>query len=139
MGSPPRHLPRVPPVGAPVLRRLAAHLLDVGLFIGPWALGTAVDPAVSFGAIVASAVAQVAMQFVKGRSVGKWLLGLRVIGEDGLPMDAGRLLLLRNAIPAIVFGFCGIVALVDVVLFFMPPHQRLLDKYLRARVIEDPR
>lgn len=149
--------------GAGVGRRLLAHLIDVGLFFVPTLLviivglvigmhsaltprrfsevplGEALNGWALLFALFVPVIVQAAMQFVKGRSLGKWLLGLRVIDDDGTPMDPVRVILLRNAIPLLVSGVCGLFPLVDVVMFLMPPHQRWRDKHLHARVIEDPR
>lgn len=139
-----------PPAG--VGRRLVAHLVDVGLFATPLLLlsaagrlvnavdgGAGLSLWLTLMAFAAPVIVQVAMQLSRGRSVGKFWLGLRVINVDGTPMDAGRLLVLRNGVPLLVSGLCGLLPVVDAVMFLMPPHQRWTDTRLGARVIEDPR
>lgn len=143
-------------------RRVLAHLVDVASFFVPLlvvillGLWEATDDQLALrklsevplrelnGWTVLAAFAspfalQTALQFVKGRSLGKWLFGLRLAGLDGRPIHPLFVILARNVGPLVLYGFCGIVPLVDLLMFVFPPHQRWRDRILKARVIVDPR
>lgn len=84
-------------------------------------------------------LAQIACQVVLGRSFGKWLLGLRVLQSDGLTANVLQILFMRNAIPYLLYGACGIPGLVDLGMFVTAPHRRLHDRFANTTVVEDPR
>jgi uncharacterized RDD family membrane protein YckC len=93
-----------------------------------------------FVAVFLSAcVAQIVWQVALGRSFGKWLLGLRVLQSDGQIANVLQVVLLRNAIPYVLYGACGIPGLVDLVMFGTAPHRRLHDRFANTSVVEDPR
>jgi uncharacterized RDD family membrane protein YckC len=147
---------------APITRRIAAHLVDALTFVAPFPLALTlslwlarddqlaprpmmkvrlgeVNGWLLFSALMAPFIVQLVFQLARGRSVGKWLLGLRVVEERGRPANPFILILGRNVGPLVLYGLCGVFPLIDLVMFFLPPHQRWRDKVLGLRVIEDPR
>lgn len=147
---------------ASVPRRIAAHLLDGLLFVAPVVvviligLWLATDDQLTprrmsevklgevngwsvLAALAAPFVVQLVMQLTRGRSLGKWLAGLRVVDERGALVNPLVLVLGRNVGPLVLYGFCGIVPLIDLVMFFLPPHRRWRDRVLGLRVVDDPR
>lgn len=51
-----------------------------------------------------------------GQSIGKRMVGIRVLRSDGSPVSLGRVLFLRNIVPAFIGSFCGLFSLVDALL-----------------------
>ncbi|WP_426747460.1 RDD family protein [Myxococcus faecalis] len=74
-----------------------------------------------------------------GASLGKRLLGIRVVRGDGLPAEVWRIALLRNALPMALCSYCGWFVLVDA-LFIVGEDRRCLHDWVAgARVVKDPR
>jgi len=137
--------------------RLGASILDsfipIVMVIGPFIVFSAVGDAAStresgsgpnavaiLGLVLALAglVAWVwlTLRFVirNGQSIGKKLLGIRVVRADGSRVSLGRLLVLRNAVVAALsviplFGF------VDVLFIFSESRQCLHDKIADTIVV----
>jgi uncharacterized RDD family membrane protein YckC len=147
---------------ASIARRIGAHALDSLSFVAPVVvvivigLWLATDDQLAprslsevplrevngwsvLAALSAPFVLQLVMQLSAGRSLGKWVAELRVVDERGGPVNPVILFLGRNVGPLVLYGLCGIIPLIDLVMFFIPPHQRWRDKVLGLRVIDDPR
>ncbi|MCY1033261.1 RDD family protein [Corallococcus sp. BB11-1] len=74
-----------------------------------------------------------------GASFGKRLLGIRVVRRDGLPAEAWRIALLRNALPMALCGYCVWFGLVDA-LFILGEERRCLHDWVAGtRVVKAPR
>ncbi|AKJ00931.1 putative RDD family membrane protein YckC [Archangium gephyra] len=57
---------------------------------------------------------QLYLLLTTGQSLGKRLLGIQVVRTDGSPVELGRLLLLRNLVPAVlIFPTFGLFALAN--------------------------
>ncbi len=84
------------------------------------------DPDALEGAIyIAYFVALIPLTFVnwylivtRGQTLGKMAVGTRIVTEEGGPVDFVKGVILRSWVLAIVNAFCGIAALIDVVLIF---------------------
>lgn len=147
---------------APLMKRVSAAAIDFAvvvlpLFLTIWAglfiaarsgpaprllsevpLREGTDGVWLLVALLAPLAVQLGFQVMRGRSVGKWAMGLRVIDASGEPADLVQVVLLRNVAPTVLYGVCGIPALIDVVLF-MSTGQRLKDRMARTRVVDDAR
>ena len=53
-----------------------------------------------------------------GQTLGKRMMGIRVVRTDGSPVDLVRILLLRNVVPMAINAACGIFSLVDSLFIF---------------------
>lgn len=74
-----------------------------------------------------------------GASLGKRLLGIRVVRRDGLPAEVWRIALLRNVLPMALCGYCGWLGLVDA-LFIVGEERRCLHDWVAGtRVVKAPR
>lgn len=74
-----------------------------------------------------------------GASLGKRLLGIRVVRRDGRPAEVWRIALLRNALPIALCGYCGWFGLVDA-LFCVGEDRRCLHDWMAGtRVVKAPR
>lgn len=71
-----------------------------------------------------------------GQSIGKRMRNIRVVRTDGSPASLGRILLLRNLVPAVIGSFCGIFGLVDVLLIFGDERRCLHDMLADTKVIQ---
>ncbi|NOK02929.1 MULTISPECIES: RDD family protein [Myxococcus] len=73
-----------------------------------------------------------------GASLGKRLLGIRVVRGDGLPAEVWRIALLRNALPMALCGYCVWFGLVDA-LFIVGEERRCLHDWVAGtRVVKAP-
>ncbi|NNB89659.1 RDD family protein [Corallococcus exiguus] len=71
-----------------------------------------------------------------GASLGKRLLGIRVVRGDGLPAEVWRIALLRNALPMALCGYCVWFGLVDA-LFIVGEERRCLHDWVAGtRVVK---
>ncbi|RKH35704.1 RDD family protein [Corallococcus praedator] len=74
-----------------------------------------------------------------GASLGKRLLGIRVVRRDGLPAEVWRIALLRNVLPMALCGYCVWFGLVDA-LFIVGEERRCLHDWVAGtRVVKAPR
>ncbi|WP_434349007.1 RDD family protein [Myxococcus virescens] len=74
-----------------------------------------------------------------GASLGKRLLGIQVVRSAGCPAGVWRMALLRNALPVVLFGYCGWFGLVDA-LFVVGEDRRCLHDWVAdTRVVKAPR
>lgn len=131
---------------AALSRRLLAHLVDsallaVGVMLLPLLVRFAVPWAgvISLMLVCAALAVEFGWQLGHGRSVGKWLIGLRVVMDSGEPADLLRVIVLRNVLPLVLSAVCGIRFFVDLYYLVTPPHRRLGDRLAATRVVEDPR
>jgi uncharacterized RDD family membrane protein YckC len=144
---------------ATVGRRLAAGIVDSGLFVaciavgvgsGTWAsagrdgrnpeafwpaLGTL--ETIALVLVVASVlywvVGTILMEWRIGRTVGKAMFGLRVTTEDGIAPSFGQVVLRR-----LTFIFSGPLQMIDwAFMFFTPKHQRAFDMIAKTVVVQD--
>ncbi len=133
-------------------KRLGAALLDLAVlalpvFLAAWAgrhlTQIPLSDGIGFiGLPVALAVplcVQFGFQVALGRSIGKWALGIRVIDVGGEQADVVQVIVLRNAVPMLLYGFCGVPAIIDLVMLMGVDHRRLKDRIAKTRVIEDAR
>ncbi|WP_375771085.1 RDD family protein [Archangium gephyra] len=110
-------------LAAMLVDRVASALPVLGALLvgGLWSVGRDVEEsALVMGLLVlvgmVGALGLVAWQLylllTTGQSLGKRLLGIQVVRSDGSPIDLGRLILLRNLVPAILlvptFGLFGL-------------------------------
>lgn len=72
-----------------------------------------------------------------GQSIGKRMRNIRVVRMDGSPASLGRILLLRNFVPAIIGSFCGIFGLVDALTIFGDDRRCIHDMLADTKVIRD--
>lgn len=126
------------PKPAPPSLRVAAHLIDAATYWVPVALGLLFQTwlskdiaslgempyetalSVTLIALLPAAAMQLTLVVQNGQSLGKRLMGLRVVMLDNTPVPLMRLLLLRNLIPlglglipwvAILFRIANVAAL----------------------------
>jgi uncharacterized RDD family membrane protein YckC len=127
--------------------RLVANLIDHAIVVGPAVvlvgiLGALGDgkggyPAFANGVfwilVLLGGVMQVLMQNRFGQSVGKRLLGVRVVGLNGESPStwaiAGR------ALCQVVLGGCGVIALVDGAMILGAERRCLHDRVAKTRVV----
>lgn len=74
-----------------------------------------------------------------GASIGKRLLGICVVRQDGLPAEVWRIALLRNALPMALGGYYGWFGLVDALFIFGEERRCLHDWVAGTRVVKAPR
>ncbi|WP_434345617.1 RDD family protein [Myxococcus virescens] len=73
-----------------------------------------------------------------GASLGKRLLGIRIVRSDGRPAEVWRIALLRNALPIALCGYCIWFGLVDA-LFCVGEDRRCLHDWVAGtRVVKGP-
>ncbi|MFL5355595.1 RDD family protein [Archangium sp.] len=75
-----------------------------------------------------------------GQSLGKRTLGIKVVRADGSPVDLGRLIFLRNIVPAVIgMVTCNLFSLADPLFIFSNDHRCLHDHLADTKVIKvDP-
>ncbi|NRD68427.1 RDD family protein [Corallococcus exiguus] len=74
-----------------------------------------------------------------GASLGKRLMGIRVVRRDGRPAEVWRIALLRNVLPIALCGYYGWFGLVDA-LFIVGEERRCLHDWVAGtRVVKAPR
>jgi len=125
--------------------RLAASLVDgAALLLPPFLLGLALPgqavmkaPAAYVPALLLLLV-QAGLIRGTGASLGKRLLGIRVVRGDGRPAEVWRIALLRNALPSALCSYCGWLGLVDA-LFIAGEERRCLHDWVAGtRVVKVP-
>lgn len=138
-------------------RRLAAHLLDTAVIVGVALVcvvlgfvfanlatdkgGDAFISAVMLGVLlglVGGAAIQLVHQLAYGRSVGKRLLGLRVVRVDGSRVEPWRVIVLRNLVVQVAGQLCGLIPLIDALFIFGADQRCLHDLLADTVVIDDP-
>ena len=88
-----------------------------------------------FGVVVGCA-SQVIAQLRWGQSVGKRMLGIKVVRLNGQPIELWRLILLRNIALQVIAQACGAIGLVDALMIF-GDQQRCLHDYLADSIVVD--
>jgi len=138
-------------------RRLGASVLDkviaVAMVAGPFLLfgmagAAASTPAPESGpgaivtlGLILSLVGLIAwlwltLRFVikNGQSIGKKILGIKVVRKDGTPVSLGRLIVLRNAVVWIL-AFIPLFTFVDALCVFAESRQCIHDKIADTIVV----
>lgn len=138
--------------------RLAASLLDGVIFAGmvyvPLLLAAGIGGAASSAAappddeavLVVIALAATCAGFAawlwltlrymrrNGQSIGKKLLGIRVVRSDGTPVSLGRLVWLRNVVNWVV-SIVPLYGIIDSLFIFSEPRQCLHDRIADTIVV----
>jgi uncharacterized RDD family membrane protein YckC len=133
--------------------RFTANLVDqVALFV-PW-LAVVILTAVlndespqserAIGAIFFLAVLatlglcgyQIHLAAQHGQSLGKRMLGIRVVRSDGSKADAVRIILLRNVVPGFINFACSLFGLVDALFIFTQERRCLHDIIADTKVVK---
>lgn len=71
-----------------------------------------------------------------GQSIGKRAMGIKVVRLDGSPIDLGRLIFLRNVLPAFIgFATCNLFTLVDPLFIFGADRRCLHDHISDTKVV----
>lgn len=71
-----------------------------------------------------------------GQTLGKRMMGIKVVRTDGSPVDLGRLILLRNVVPWVINSFCGIFGIIDALFIFGAERRTLHDQIADTKVIK---
>lgn len=78
---------------------------------------------------------QLYLLLTTGQSLGKRMLGIKVVRTDGSPVDLGRLLFLRNVLPAFInLPTCGLFSLVNA-LVILTAERRCLHDHIADTVV----
>jgi len=149
------YLTSVPLVSAPFLRRAAAKLVDIGALAavaclwfwmawrifgpnGVWvlpALARVFAPALVFAVPILVLLIPgyfVAAEYLTGRTLGKWLLGLTVVQESGARITLGQSFIRQLAL-------IGQIFVIDVLFaFFSEKKQRAFEIISKTRVVRAP-
>ena len=139
-------LPRAEPQLATRSSRLGAVIVDqlfvmIPLFVGIL-LGSLVDKdwgAVLFGGVAAVFVLcyQLYVLTEHGQTFGKRMMGIKVVRMDGSAVGLGRLLVLRNVVPALIgSATCNVFSLVDSLAIFAESSRCLHDYIADTKVID---
>ena len=136
---------------APTLSRVGAHLIDWAIVIGTMMIATT-SYALAAGKLDGDAALiapylfmlpgmfmQLAMQIGSGQSIGKRLLGLKVVNPDGTPATLGRVVFLRNVFPTFLGMVCGIIGLIDAFSIFRDGGRTFHDQIANTRVVRAQR
>lgn len=70
-----------------------------------------------------------------GQSLGKRLMGIRLVREDGQAVALWRVVLLRNVLPGVLGAMCGLVWLVDVLLIYSRERRCMHDRIAGTLVV----
>ncbi|MCY1074661.1 RDD family protein [Archangium lansingense] len=73
---------------------------------------------------------------VTGQSIGKRMMGIRVVRNDGSQADFVRVILLRNVVPYLVNLGCGLFWFVDVLFIYAEDQRCLHDHIADTRVVK---
>jgi uncharacterized RDD family membrane protein YckC len=72
-----------------------------------------------------------------GQSLGKRMLGIKVVRTDGAPIGLGRLLLLRNLLPIVIgMATCNLFSLIDQLFIFGEDRLCLHDRIADTKVVQ---
>jgi uncharacterized RDD family membrane protein YckC len=130
--------------------RLAAVLVDQGatfllpvfggsLLGGLLGRGSGGDVVTGLGflAMVGMVAYQLFLLATTGQSFGKRTMGIKVVRADGSPVDLGRLIFLRNLVPAFIgMVTCNLFSLIDPLFIFSADHRCLHDHIADTKVIK---
>lgn len=78
---------------------------------------------------------QLYMQVTYGQSIGKRMLGIRVVRMDGSPVSVARIVFLRNVVPEMISGGCSLFGLVDALLIFSADQRCVHDLLSDTKVV----
>ncbi len=137
----------VPPLasrGARFVANLVDQLVWVVPFI-PMLIFAAKNPGTFFEAVVAlvwlvaSLPGVIGLQLffaLRGQSIGKKLMKIRVVRTNGSPASLARILFLRNGAPILANFLCGVFGVVDAALIFGAEQQCVHDHIADTIVVE---
>jgi uncharacterized RDD family membrane protein YckC len=143
---------RPPSVLAEPGTRLVAHIVDQLAMFAPFlgcillaamlSAGTGSDDTV-FGLFVLLGMVlmlgvmgyQLYLLSASGQTIGKRMLGIQVVRNDGSRASFGRLLLLRICVPGAISAGCGLFGLVDVLFIFAADRRCVHDHLADTKVV----
>ena len=130
-------LPRGITIASPV-RRLGALILDVTILIFLLVIGYAVSVILLLSAIVGWSILQLIL-YCSGQSIGKYLVGLRVVRLDLAKAAGFGTMFLREAIAKPIINLLGTVTfgIVNFWLIWDKDTQELWDKVVGTIVVND--
>jgi uncharacterized RDD family membrane protein YckC len=70
------------------------------------------------------------------QTIGKRMMGIKMVRTDGSPADFVRLVLLRSVVPYSINFFCGIFSLVDALFIFGADRRTLHDQIADTKVVK---
>jgi uncharacterized RDD family membrane protein YckC len=71
-----------------------------------------------------------------GQSIGKRMMGIRVVRGDGSRADFVRVVLLRNVVPYLINVGCGLFGLIDTLFIFSEEQRCIHDHIADTRVVK---
>lgn len=126
--------------------RFAANLVDHLAIYSPLFLGGFLSGALGkgqaeifsvLGVLLALGVGGYQVYLAQGgQSIGKRWRGIRVVRLDGSRASLGRIVFLRNFVPASLSSFCGLVGLVDALVIFGQDKRCLHDMIADTKVVK---
>ena len=142
-------LPLIQPALAERGTRLVAVIVDQAALMAPIFVCLLIGLAMSddvmsivvlFGLAMLAVLGVVGYQLyllvTVGQSLGKRLMGIKVVRTDGTPVDLARLIFLRNVVPAIINMFTwNLFGLIDALVIFSEPRRCLHDHIADTQVI----
>lgn len=149
-----RCIPAMSSVLAEPGTRLAAHLVDqlaislppigcafLGIMSGPMMEnegGILFAILMLLGVLASLGVLgyQLYLQSTLGQTLGKRMLGIKVLRMDGSRVSLGRLLLLRNLVPVAINLACGLFSIVDALFVFAADRRCLHDHIADTKVVK---
>ena len=143
---------RPPSVLAEPGTRLVAHIVDqlalFAPFLGCVLLAVMLSPGtgsddtvlglfVLLGVVLMLGVMgyQLYLLSASGQSIGKRMLGIQVVRNDGSRASFGRLLLLRICVPGAISAGCGLFGLIDVLFIFAADRRCVHDHLADTKVV----
>ncbi len=86
------------------------------------------------GGLMVGCAIQIAAQVNWGQSIGKRMMGIKVVRLNGQPIELWRLLLMRNLLVHVIAQLCGLVGLVDALMIY-GDQQRCLHDHLADSMV----
>jgi uncharacterized RDD family membrane protein YckC len=71
-----------------------------------------------------------------GQTLGKRMMGIKVVRTDGSPVNLGRLILLRNLVPGAINSACGLFSFIDALFIFAADRRCLHDHIADTKVVK---
>ncbi|HEX8435933.1 RDD family protein [Archangium sp.] len=123
----------LPLVGLGIFAAIAAPSIS-----DPTRRGTVVGVALLLGAAGMLCVVGYQLYLLSqiGQTIGKRMMGIKVVRTDGSPVDLGRLILLRNLVPQTINAFCGLFSIVDALFIFGAERRTLHDQIADTKVVK---
>ena len=81
-------------------------------------------------------VIQLVLLTLRGQSLGKLAMGIRIVAQDGSPAGFISVVLLRLVVPQIIQAFCGIFGLIDSLYIFSQDSRCIHDHIASTIVIQ---